>query len=124
MLILAGFAIAIIWATFSMIGEFIHPNEKCNCIGQCTKEDFPLIALLIGFSLFAACGLYIAQKIKHWVAKRRNFNKNFPIWAKRRENIINNSYYCHKCGNIFDEEDADRLNTASVQKMKEQGFFD
>lgn len=124
MLILAGFALVLTWGAFSMIGEFIHPNEKCNYMGQCTKEDFPLIALLIGLLFFVACGLYVFTKIKKLLAMRVNFNKNYPIWVKRKDNIVENSFYCHKCGNIFDEEDADGLNVESIKKMKEQGFFD
>lgn len=124
MLILAGFALALTWGAFSMIGEFIHPNEKCNYVGQCTKEDFPLIALLIGLSFFVACSFYVFQRIKKWLAKRAHFNKNYPTWVKRRDIIVNHNYYCHKCGNIFDEEDADQLNIAAIKKMKSQGFFD
>jgi hypothetical protein len=124
MLILTGFALALTWGAFSMIGEFIHPNEKCNYMGQCTKEDFPLIALLIGLSFFAACGFYVFQRIKQWLAKRAHFNKNYSIWIKRKDSIVNHNFYCHKCGHIFDEEEADQLNIAAVKKMKSQGFFD
>lgn len=123
MLIFAGFAIALTWGVFSMIGEFIHPNEKCNYMGQCTKEDFPFIALLLGLVFFVACGIYAFIKLKALIAMRATFNKNYPAWLKRKNKIIEHSFYCHKCGSIFDEEEADGLSVASVKKMKEEGFF-